>query len=210
MGQRVIDARGTGRAIRWTAVVEESDNEPDERNNVPPASPHGASSNWTFNWTGLAALVIIASLTFVAWNWLGGSGDDDGDQLSIDGATAPTVSIETTTPRTDPPATTAPPTTTTQPTTTTTIAAEAQVLIRGEMRPCRYGADCLVASFSIDGFDEHPGRFTCIYPNSQRDFSFNDNDVEEACLTADEGDTITIEIDGIRSATISEANLDGT
>jgi len=209
MDQRVVAVCGTGRAIRWIAVVEESDNELEAGGNEPPVSTHGPSSSWTFNWAGLAALVIIASLIFVAWNWLGGSGDD-GDQLSIDGTTAPTLSTETTTPRTDPPATTAAPTTTTQTTTTTTLAAEAQVLIRGEMRPCRYGADCLVASFSIDGFDEHPGRFTCIYPNSQSDFSFNDNDVEEACLTADEGDTITIEIDGIRSATISEANLDGT
>ena len=28
-------------------------------------------------------------------------------------------------------------------------------------------------------------------------------------ITADEGDTITIEVDGVASATISEANLDG-
>ncbi len=60
-----------------------------------------------------------------------------------------------------------------------------------------------------DGFDEHPGRFTCIYPNSQREFTFNNDGVDEACLTADDGDTITIEIDGIRSATISEQQLDG-
>lgn len=78
------------------------------------------------------------------------------------------------------------------------------------MKPCRFGDDCLVASFTIDGFDEHPGRFTCIYPNSQREFSFNNDGVDEACLTADDGDTITIEIDGVQSATISEQDLDGT
>ena len=77
------------------------------------------------------------------------------------------------------------------------------------MKPCRFGDNCLVAGFVIEGFDPHPGRFLCIYPNSQSDFSFNDNDVEEACLTGDAGDTITIEVDGVRSATISERRLDG-
>ena len=89
-------------------------------------------------------------------------------------------------------------------------APDRQVLISGEMKPCRFGADCLVASFTIDGFDEHPGRFVCIYPNSRSDFGFNDDGVDDACLTADDGDTITIEVDGIRSSTISEQNLDGT
>lgn len=189
------------RTIRLLIVVEDSEIE-------PPAAGHGASSQWTINWTGLAALVIIASVIVVMWRWLAGPGES-GDQLSIVGTTAPTVAIATTSPRTDPPATTAPQPPTV-PSTTTTLPAAAQIVISGEMRPCRYGANCLVASFTIEGFDEHPGRFTCIYPNSRSDFGFNDDDVDEACLTADEGDTITIEIDGIRSATISEENLDGT
>ncbi len=78
------------------------------------------------------------------------------------------------------------------------------------MKPCRYGDRCLVASFTIDGFREHPGRFTCIYPKSQSEFTFNDDGVDDACLTADDGDTIIIEVDGVRSATISEQDLDGT
>ena len=170
--------------------------------------PDGNSSQWTINWSGLVALLLIASLTLVTWRWLAGSGDDPSEGLSIGDTSAPTDSTEPP-PATRPPATTAQPAPATTQPTTTTVASGAQVRISGEMRPCRYGANCLVAGFTIDGFDEHPGRFTCIYPNSRREFSFNNDGVDEACLTADAGDTITIEIDGIRSATISEEALDG-
>jgi hypothetical protein len=147
----------------------------------------------------------------VMWRWLAGSGNDPSEQLSVIGTSAPTDSADTTTPNTGPPTTTVPPAPpTTQRSTTTTVASDPQVQIRGEMKPCRYGDNCLVASFTIDGFDEHPGRFTCIYPNSQSEFSFNNDGVDEACLTGDDGDTITIEIDGVQSATISEQDLDGT
>ncbi len=84
------------------------------------------------------------------------------------------------------------------------------MLISGEMKPCKYGASCLVASFEIVGFEEQPGRFDCIYPNSRRDFTFHEVSVADACLTGDAGDTIAIEVDGVLSATISEANLTGT
>jgi hypothetical protein len=176
-----------------------------------PLSPDGTSSQLTLNWWGLVVLVIAASMTVVTWRWLAGSGNDPSEQLSVIGTSAPTDSAETTTPNTGPPTTTVPPAPpTTQRSTTTTVASEPQVQIRGEMKPCRYGDNCLVASFTIDGFDEHPGRFTCIYPNSQSEFTFNNDGVDEACLTADDGDTITIEIDGVQSATISEQDLDGT
>ncbi len=83
-------------------------------------------------------------------------------------------------------------------------------LISGEMKPCRYGSNCLVASFTIEGFDPHPGRFVCVYPNSRSDFGFKGNGVEDACLSGDRGDTISIEVDGVQSAEISEGNLDGS
>lgn len=182
----------------------------DETDSQSPTPAGGTSSQWSFNWTGLAAIVAIGALIFIGWRWLAGSNDDSAGELSIVDTSEPTVTVETTTPRTTLPTTTVPPTPTTRPTTTTTEVPEARIVISGEMRPCRFGDNCLVANFTIEGFDEHPGRFTCIYPNSQRDFSFNDNDVDEACVTADQGDTITIDIDGLRSATISEENLDGT
>ena len=98
----------------------------------------------------------------------------------------------------------------TAPLPSTTIRPERRVLISGEMKECRFGANCLAASFVIEGFEPHPGSYICIYPNSSTEIGFRDNDVIDACLTADQGDTITIEVDGVRSATISELDLDGT
>ena len=80
----------------------------------------------------------------------------------------------------------------------------------GEMKECRFGANCLVASFAIEGFDTHPGRFVCVYPNSRRDFTFNGDRVDDACVTADPGDTLAIEVAGVTSATISEDDLEGS
>lgn len=177
----------------------------DEDNQVPLSSD-GTSSQWTVNWWGLVALVLVALVTISMWRWLVDSGNDSSEQLGVVDTSAPT---DTTTPSTQPPTTTIPPTTT-QRSTTTTVASGPQVLIKGEMKPCRFGENCLVAGFTIDGFDEHPGRFVCIYPNSQSEFTFNNDGVDEACLTGDDGDTITIEIGGVRSATISEQDLDGT
>ena len=156
--------------------------------------------------------MLIAVIAFSAWRWVEGTDvfthDDDSDgQLDITttepSAAAPTtVPVRTTT-------TSRPPPSSSVPSTTSPVAPERQVIIRGEMKACRFGSNCLVAGFSIVGWDQHPGQFVCIYPNSRRDFSFNNNGVDEACITADAGDTITIEVDGVRSATISEENLDG-
>ena len=46
--------------------------------------------------------------------------------------------------------------------------------------------------------------------SASRDIPFNKDTVDDACFTADDGDTITIEVEGVRSATISERNLHGT
>lgn len=172
--------------------------------------PTDTSSGWTINWWGLAGLLLVAVIALFTWQWLGGSdADDAADERVVSATSAPSDSVETTT-RDTTTTTTSPTSTTAEPTTTTTTVPERQVLIRGEMKPCQYGANCLVASFTIVGFEPRPGRFVCIYPNSVRDFDFNKDQVDEACLTADAGDTITIEVDGVRSATISEQNLDGT
>lgn len=182
----------------------------DAGGNEAEVVPGGNSSGWAFNWWGLVGLVIIVSIAFVAWRWIDGTGEASSEtagaaNTSEPDGSAPTTSVatRTTTTTTRPaPATTAPPS-------TTTVPSERRVIIRGEMKACRFGASCLVASFRIEGFDPHPGSFTCIYPNSRSDFTFRNNGIEDACLTADAGDTITIEVDGVQSATISEENLDG-
>ena len=164
------------------------------------------SSGWEINWGGVAGLVAVVAVVAIAWSWLGGSDADEG-LATVDAPTATSAPVRSTTTRVT--------TTTVAPTTTTTAAPqttvpERRVIIRGEVKPCQFGDRCLSASFVIEGFDEHPGRFACIYPNSVSDFGFNDNDVDDACLTGDAGDTITIEVAGVRSATISEDDLDGT
>lgn len=174
-----------------------------------PVLPAGSSSGWEFNWRGALPVLLIAAVAVVGWRWLEGApvGSEDADAtVERDvSTTEPTVVEQTST--TGPRRSTT--TTSLSPAATTTVASEPRVLISGEMRPCRFGSNCLVASFSLEGFDEHPGVFTCVYPNSRTDRSFGRDVVDEACLTGDEGDTISIEVDGVKSATISERNLDG-
>lgn len=181
-----------------------------------PSRPTGNSSGWTVNWRGLVAVLLIATTVVIAWRSLedspvGPNAGDRSDQLDPSTTSAPPQPVGQSAPGTSPGRST---TTTRRPRTTgppatTTVAAARQVLISGETKPCRFGPNCLVASFTIDGFDEHPGRFVCIYSNSRNDFGFSNDGVDDACFTADIGDTITIEVDGVRSATISEQNLDG-
>ena len=157
-----------------------------------------SSSGWEINWTGATSVLLVAVALVLLWSLTGGgsAGDTDDADERTTVTTAPVTAATTT----------LPPTTTT---TTSTTVPERRVVISGEVKPCRFGDRCLVASFVIEGFDEHPGRYVCIYPNSQSDFGFNDNDVDDACFTGDVTDTIAIEVDGVRSATISEDDLDG-
>ena len=167
--------------------------------------PSHHASSWSVNWKSVLPLVLVAVAAVIGWRWVEG-GDDA--TISDDGPAASSVTTAATTTTTTAPATTT--STTSPPTTTTTTVPERRVLISGEMKPCRYGSNCLVASFTIEGFDPHPGRFVCVYPNSRSDFGFKGDGVEDACLSGDQGDTISIEVDGVTSAEISEGNLDGT
>jgi hypothetical protein len=179
-----------------------------------PTTTGGSTSQWTFNWSGLVTVVLIALLVVVLWRWLPGSGVDSltGDRSNEPApapTTAPAVGADGTVPTTVGPTTTlVRPTVPDSP--TTTVALERQVQISGEMKPCRFGDNCLVASFAIAGFAEHPGRYVCVFPNSRYDFSFKGDQVEDACMTAQSSDTIAIEVAGVLSATISDGNLDGT
>ncbi len=173
--------------------------------------PGGVTSTWSVNWQGLLVAALLVPIAIIGWRLIddpdsaaSGASDRDGSAAVVSTSSPSTVAPSTTS---------APPTTTprvTAPLPETTIQAERRVLISGEMKECRFGANCLAASFVIEGFEPHPDTYVCIYPNSSTEISFNDNDVIDACLTADQGDTITIEVGGVRSATISEQNLDGT
>lgn len=161
----------------------------------------GASTTWSVNWGGAIGVLVAAVVVLIVWQQVEGS--DDGERAQDDRA-APAAS---TSPATTAPTTAAPTTTTSTTAAPTTTADPRRVLIRGEVKPCKFGRECLVAHFEIDGFDPHPGSYACIYSNSLSGFEFNDADVDDACITGDSGDTITIEVAGVRSATISEDDL---
>lgn len=152
-------------------------------------------------------MLVLVIVVVMLWRAFEG-GDDD--TASSAGPTIATVapSASSTTVSSSASSTTLPTPTTLAPS-TTAATPEPRVLISAEMKPCRFSDDCLVASFTVEGFEQTSGQFTCIYPNSEREFSFQDDGKDDACITADEGDTITIVVDGVRSATVSEANLTG-
>jgi hypothetical protein len=177
-----------------------------------PASGTGTEPEWSINWPGAGVLLVVIVVGLVAWRSLGGGDADVASSSGIDVAGAD-GSTQPPTASTAMPTTTLAATTTLAPATvapTTSTAPERRVIIRGEIEPCRFGDRCLVASFTLEGFEQTSGEFVCIYPNSMSQFSYRDGGREDACLTADEGDTIAIEVDGVRSAVISEANLTGT
>jgi hypothetical protein len=189
-------------------VAEPPDEPVDEPLGALPAGPRPAvdGSGWGVNWWGFVPLALVGVLAFVAFRTVGfGGGAAEG---------APAASTErttTTTVRPRPTTTTTTPTTTTPTTTTvppTTVPAGPVVRAWGEVKPCRFGDACLAVSFTIEGFPEPvPTSFQCIYPNSTRLFSFDGTGEVEACLTGDEGDTVFIDVEGVRSGPVSATNL---
>jgi hypothetical protein len=103
----------------------------------------------------------------------------------------------------------APPTSTSAPATVATTVAPTTmqangpvVTIIGRVGPCDYGSECLLAGFTIHNFASQPTEFVCEFADGSRyTFDFNRQEVERACATGDPDDTITIEVDGVRSAT---------
>lgn len=68
--------------------------------------------------------------------------------------------------------------------------------------PCRFGSDCLVVGFSLVEFGTHSGAFVCEFASGARyEFRFEASTVATACMTGGSGDTITVEVDGVRSET---------
>jgi hypothetical protein len=78
------------------------------------------------------------------------------------------------------------------------------VIINSSYGTCQYGSNCLIAGFSLSGFSPVPAVYTCVFSNGARyDFSLSGSSVGTACITNEGGDSITIEVGGVRSATIS-------
>ncbi len=88
---------------------------------------------------------------------------------------------------------------------TTVIGDDGQSLTvtprRGE---CRYGPDCFVVSFTIDGFARQPQEFVCEFSSGARYvFRFSSAGVDPACSTLDVPDSIVVEVDGLRSEPVT-------
>lgn len=70
--------------------------------------------------------------------------------------------------------------------------------------PCRFGSNCLVAGYVAHGFDTVPGSFTCEFASGSRfEFRATTAVVDHACATGSIGDSITVEIEGVRSETVA-------
>ena len=90
--------------------------------------------------------------------------------------------------------TTPPPTTVPQPTT------GPRVEIIGGVGPCRFGSRCLIAGFRIHDFDVQPTGYVCEFADGSRFlFRMGGDGADYACATGSPGDSITIEVSGIRS-----------
>jgi len=75
------------------------------------------------------------------------------------------------------------------------------VTIIGRVGPCDYGSQCLLAGFALHNFATQPTDFVCEFSDGSRyTFHFTRQQVERACATGDPTDSITIEVDGVRSA----------
>ena len=108
------------------------------------------------------------------------------------------------------PTTTVAPTTTAAPAVTTTTVARVPgapaVIAVGAEGPCRFGPDCLIAGFSIQDFDDQPTRFVCEFQDGSRfEYRFDGDGVMYACATNAADATITIEVAGVRSNTLTRA-----
>lgn len=68
---------------------------------------------------------------------------------------------------------------------------------------CRFGSSCLVAGFTLHEFEVVPGSFVCEFANGARhEFRASSATVDYACATGSPGDSITIEVGGVRSETV--------
>ena len=116
---------------------------------------------------------------------------------------APTIVVPTTGASPIPASTSAPSAAPTTVRATPTLPPDGPVVtIIGSVGPCRFGSECLLAGFALHNFDSQPTEFVCEFADGSRfTFRFTRQEVERACATGDPTDSITIEVDGVRSAT---------
>ena len=82
-------------------------------------------------------------------------------------------------------------------------------MIDGRTGACRFGPNCLIASFRLDGFPRE-GNYICEFRDGTRvTFRYVGDGAEDACAASGRNPSITIEVDGVRSATITRESPTG-
>jgi hypothetical protein len=211
----------------------------DDANTLVARPAGGSGRQWLA--VGIAILVLLAVVGgVVAWQLIDTDDDDDmvAVRLETSVGTAAATSVATTVAATEPPVSTSRPSTTstststtassttststssstsTTPSTTSTSTSTSTptdgpvVLIVGRVEDCRFGAQCLIAGFTIERFVDQPTQYTCEFSDgSTSSFNFGGDTVDTACSQAGLDPSITIEVDGIRSDTITRASVDET
>ena len=72
---------------------------------------------------------------------------------------------------------------------------------------CRFGTDCLIVGFAIEGFDPRPQEYICEFDDGSRfTFRFDSTGVENACSSGSATAQITVEVAGVRSDTMSRSD----
>lgn len=81
--------------------------------------------------------------------------------------------------------------------------------VRGRVEDCRFGADCVIVSFSAVGFPDE-GDYVCEFADGSRvTFRYAGGGAVDACAASGDSPSVTIEIDGVRSATITREEPEG-
>ena len=83
------------------------------------------------------------------------------------------------------------------------------VAVDGRVDDCRFGTDCLIVGFTLAGFDGS-GEYVCEFGDGSRFvFRYLGDGADDACVTGGDDAAITIEVDGVRSRTVTRQRLDG-
>lgn len=91
---------------------------------------------------------------------------------------------------------------------TSLASGDARVFASASLGGCRFGTDCLVVSFIIDGFAVRPQEYICEFDDGSRfTFRFDSTGVDEACASGSVNAAITVEVGGVRSATLTRADV---
>jgi hypothetical protein len=125
-------------------------------------------------------------------------------------ATTTTTSTSTSTSTTSTSTTTSTTSTTssTISTSSTTVPVGPRVLVEGRVEDCRFGADCLIVGFVIEEFDSPPNEYVCEFGDGSRTtFRFGGSTVETACSQSGLDPSITVEVAGIRSETLTRDDV---